>query len=66
MFMVGCEVSILGRGTVVTNTNEPRGVFFFLVVLFCCCCFFVLLFCFSGFDCFISLFLFEKEPRSLA
>lgn len=63
MFMVGCEVSILGRGTVVTNTNEPRGVFFFwlfcfVVVVFLFCCF-----VFQGL---IVLFLYFFLRKSLA
>lgn len=65
MFMVGCEVSILGRGTVVTNTNEPRGVFFFLVVLFCFVVV-VFLFCCFVFQGLIVLFLYFFLRKSLA
>lgn len=62
MCVTGSEVSILGRGTVVTDANEAAESDQRSLVLFSFGC--VVLF--LGFDCFISLFLLEKEPNSLA
>lgn len=60
--VVGSEGNILGRGTVVTDANETEVYGQRSLVLFS----FGFVVLFSGFDCFISLFLLEKEPNSLA